>query len=49
MYRVTPEGEKTVVAGNGDISGGGDGFLATATGLNEVRGVWLHPGGGTSW
>ncbi len=46
VYRVSPQGSKTVVAGNGQSTGGGDGELATATGLNEVRGVWGEPLGG---
>lgn len=39
-------GAKQVIAGNGTTAGGGEGFLATETGLDEVRGVWAHPRGG---
>ncbi len=46
VYRVTPTGEKTPIAGNGSRTGGGDGQAAVATGLDEVRGVWGHPDGG---
>ncbi len=46
VYAVTPTGEKTTVAGNGSLTGGGNGLSALTTGLNEVRGVWGHPDGG---
>jgi sugar lactone lactonase YvrE len=46
VYRLDAEGTRTVIAGNGLTSGGGDGQLATATALEEVRGVWFLPGGG---
>jgi sugar lactone lactonase YvrE len=46
VYRVSPDGDKQVVAGNGQTSGGGDGQAALDTGLNEVRGVWAEPSGG---
>ncbi len=47
VYAVDPvSGEKTVIAGNGTITGGGDGELATETGLNEVRGIWFEANGG---
>lgn len=46
VYRVTPLGLKTVIAGNGQRTGGGDGQPATLSGLNEIRGVWGHPDGG---
>jgi hypothetical protein len=34
-----------VVAGNGGFAGGGDGQLATDTGLKEVRGIFFLPTG----
>ncbi len=46
VYIVGEAGEKTVIAGNGTTTGGGDGALATMTGLDEVRGVWSYPDGG---
>lgn len=46
VYRVGTDGQTSVLAGNGGTSGGGNGMLATATGLHEVRGVWAHPAGG---
>lgn len=46
VYRVSPDGTKTPIAGNGTPSGGGHGQPALATGLDEVRGVWIYPGGG---
>lgn len=46
VYRVTPAGDKTVIAGNGTTGGGGDGSLALQTGLNGPRGVWPVPTGG---
>ena len=45
VYRLDSQGNRTVIAGNGFPSGGGDGQLATNTGLNEVRGVWFLPSG----
>jgi hypothetical protein len=45
-YRVTPSGTTTVIAGNGTTSGGGDGSLATETGLYGVRSIWPVPTGG---
>ncbi|PJB40217.1 MAG: hypothetical protein CO108_15460 [Deltaproteobacteria bacterium CG_4_9_14_3_um_filter_63_12] len=39
-------GAKRLIAGNGTPGGGGEGFLATEAGLEEVRGVWAHPRGG---
>jgi hypothetical protein len=45
-YRITPSGNTTVIAGNGTTSGGGDGSLATDTGLYGVRSVWPVPTGG---
>ncbi len=46
VYRITPDGQKTVVAGTGGTKGGGDGQPATKTAIYEVRGVWIHPEGG---
>jgi hypothetical protein len=46
VYRVTPAGAKTIIAGNGTTGGGGDGFAAMQTGLNGPRGVWPVPTGG---
>ena len=45
VYRVDTSGNRTAIAGNGGTSGGGDGMLATATALEEVRGVWFLPTG----
>lgn len=46
VYRVTAAGVKTVLAGNGTVGGGGDGFAAVQTGLSGPRGVWPVPTGG---
>ena len=46
VYRVRDNGNKEVIAGNGTTTGGGDGELATDTGLEGVRGLWFHPDGG---
>jgi sugar lactone lactonase YvrE len=46
VYRLDAQGNRTVIAGNGLTSGGGDGQLATQTALEEVRGVWCMPNGG---
>jgi hypothetical protein len=46
VYRVTAAGVKTVIAGNGTASGGGDGFPALQTGLYGPRGIWPVPTGG---
>jgi hypothetical protein len=45
-YRVTPTGFKTIIAGNGETTGGGDGFPATQTGLDGVRSIWPLAHGG---
>jgi hypothetical protein len=45
VYRIETNGTRTVLAGNGATTGGGDGQMATATGLAQVRGVWLLPTG----
>lgn len=46
VYRVTPSGSKTIIAGNGETTGGGDGTSALATGLEGPRGIWPMPTGG---
>src|SRR5712692_4003721 len=45
VYRIESDGTKTVIAGNGGPGGGGDGQLATVTGLYQVRGIWFLPSG----
>lgn len=45
VYRLSSSGARTVIAGNGLTTGGGDGQLAINTALNEVRGVWFLPTG----
>jgi hypothetical protein len=44
-YWVASDGTTTVLAGNGGTSWGGDGNLATETGLLELRGIWFLPTG----
>ncbi|MBM3844961.1 MAG: hypothetical protein FJ405_01575 [Verrucomicrobia bacterium] len=46
VYRLDASGVPTVIAGNGEPFGGGDGSLAIETGLQEVRGVAFLPTGG---
>jgi hypothetical protein len=46
VYRIEDDGSKTWIAGNGSSFGGGDGYLATETGLYQVRGIWFLPTGG---
>ena len=46
VYRISTNGSRTVIAGNGDVSGGGDGFPALQTALAGVRGVWFLPNAG---
>ncbi|MBM3881478.1 MAG: hypothetical protein FJ387_17425 [Verrucomicrobia bacterium] len=46
VYRVRPTGTRTVLAGNGTPSGGGDGWPGVATGLDGVRSAWPVPTGG---
>jgi hypothetical protein len=46
VYRVTPQGTRSVIAGNGSMDGGGDGYPALETGLWGVRSVWPVPTGG---
>jgi len=48
VWRVFEDGSRVRIAGNGTPSnspGGGDGGLATLTGLDGVRGVWFLPNG----
>jgi hypothetical protein len=46
VYEISKGGNKTPIAGNGDVAGGGDGWPALSTGLAGVRGVWFLPNGG---
>jgi hypothetical protein len=46
VYRLNSDDTLTVIAGNGETSGGGDGSAALSTGLWGVRGVWYLPNGG---
>lgn len=41
VYRISREGVKTVIAGNGKTSGGGEGFSALETAFYGVRGIWF--------
>lgn len=41
VIRIHKQGKKEIIAGNGSKNGGGNGYLATETGLNGVRGVWF--------
>jgi hypothetical protein len=43
VYRVFDDGSKIVIAGNGHASGGGNGYPATETGIDGVRGIWFLP------
>ena len=45
VYRFGADATKTVIAGNGQPGGGGDGYLATQTGLDWVRAIWFLPTG----
>jgi hypothetical protein len=45
VYRIEANGTRTVIAGNGTTGGGGDGQLATATGLAQVRAICFLPTG----
>ena len=45
VTRLESDGTRTVIAGNGTSSGGGDGQLALDTGLWQVRGIWFLPTG----
>ena len=44
-YRLAPDGSSTLIAGNGFIDGGGEGYLATETGLSQLRAIWFLPTG----
>jgi hypothetical protein len=46
VFRLDDKGARTLVAGSGTTSGGGDGHGGLDTGLNGVRGIWRHPLGG---
>jgi len=46
VYRVRTDGTRDRIAGNESTVGGGDGWLATETALEEVRGIAFHPEGG---
>lgn len=46
VFRVSAAGEVTVLAGTGNNDVGQDGTPALETPLDEVRGIWRHPGGG---
>lgn len=46
IYRILTNGTRVVIAGNGSVSGGGEGFPALQTGLNGPRGIWPVPTGG---
>ncbi len=46
VYRFDPGRAPVRIAGNLRTEGGGEGSLATETGLDQVRGVWGHPEGG---
>jgi len=46
VYRVTMDGKRSVIAGNGKATGGGNCQQALRTSLPGVRAVWLHPQGG---
>ena len=41
VIRIESDGSQTVIAGNGMAYGGGDGRLATETGLFQVRAIWF--------
>ncbi len=46
VWRLEADGRRTRVAGNGQLAGGGDGFPATDTFLDQVRGIAFTPDGG---
>ena len=46
VWRIEADGSRTRVAGNGQLAGGGDGFPATDTFLDQVRGIAFTPEGG---
>ena len=43
---VGTSGALMPLAGNGELTGGGDGFSALETGLGGLRGIWFPPDGG---
>ena len=45
VYRIIHDTTKVVIAGNGLATGGGNGFQATETGLDGVRGIWFMEDG----
>lgn len=45
VYRVSAAGARTIIAGNGTTTGGGDGASATQTGLEEPRAIAFADGG----
>ena len=45
VYKVFSDGTNEPIAGNGTITGGGNGFNALQTGLNEVRGIHFRDDG----
>jgi hypothetical protein len=45
VYKVFEDGEKEIIAGNGEIRGGSSGDDATAVGLKEVRGIAFNEDG----
>lgn len=45
VIRLESDGQRTIIAGNGRASGGGDGQLATETGLYLVRAICFLPSG----
>ncbi len=46
VYKLTAGGSLITIAGNGTTTGGGEGYLATSTGLNRPRGIWFLPNNG---
>jgi hypothetical protein len=46
VYRINGAGQRTVIAGNGTPTGGGNGQSALATGLSGARSIWPVPTGG---
>jgi len=46
VYRMSPDGGLTPIAGNGTQAGGGEGLPALQTGLILPRSVWFIPNGG---
>jgi hypothetical protein len=45
VYRMSPNGTLTTIAGNGTPTGGGDGFPALLTGLQKPRTICFLPNG----